>query len=196
MPELLLDEPHVGPVLQHERRAGVAEQVTAPAFACPGRADVIADKLGQPTGLKRSAQGGQKHRAVVRPGEQLRAGLLNVAGDPCERAGTGTDKAIGQKCYEIATGKVMQVWRTGYLAGKFDDLVYAGQLNEGSSGPPSSGGRVGLPIVDEEGRLNEAASSGVRGAWRKRVRLISNELQDLWWIGLDKRGNGGCNLLH
>lgn len=43
MPELLLDVPDVGPVLQHERRAGVAEQVATAAFTHTGTGDVAGD---------------------------------------------------------------------------------------------------------------------------------------------------------
>ncbi len=78
----------------------------------------------------------------------------------------GKDKGIGQKCYEIATRKVMQVWRTGYLTGNFEEQVYAGKLNENDFGvqrPTFIGWEGGVPIVDAEGRLFAAAFSGFRG---------------------------------
>jgi len=78
----------------------------------------------------------------------------------------GTDRDIGQKCYEIATRKVMQVWRTGYLTGRFEELVYSGQLDENSFGvqrPNLIGWEGGVPIMAEDGRLIAAAFSGFRG---------------------------------
>ena len=79
----------------------------------------------------------------------------------------GTDRDIGQKCYEIATRKVMQVWRTGYLTGRFEELVYSGRLDENTFGvqrPNLIGWEGGVPIAAEDGRLIAAAFSGFRGA--------------------------------
>lgn len=85
----------------------------------------------------------------------------------------GTDQDIGQKCYEVATRKVMQVWRTGHLTGKFEELVYAGKLNENDFGiqrPTFIGWEGGVPIVDAEGRLFAAAFSGFRG--QKDIEIL------------------------
>jgi uncharacterized protein GlcG (DUF336 family) len=78
----------------------------------------------------------------------------------------GDDKEIGQKCYQIATRKVLQVWRTGYLTGRFEELVYAGKLNEGTFGlqrPDLIGWEGGVPLLAADGRLIAAAFSGFRG---------------------------------
>ncbi len=78
----------------------------------------------------------------------------------------GDDKETGQKCYLIATRKVLQVWRTGYPTGRFEELVYAGKLDEGSFGlqrPDLIGWEGGVPILAPDGRLIAAAFSGFRG---------------------------------
>jgi glc operon protein GlcG len=78
----------------------------------------------------------------------------------------GDDKAIGQKCHQIATRKVLQVWRTGYPTGRFEELVYTGKLNENSFGlqrPDLIGWEGGVPILAPDGRLIAAAFSGFRG---------------------------------
>lgn len=78
----------------------------------------------------------------------------------------GDDKAIGQKCYQIATRKVLQVWRTGYPTGRFEELVFAGKLNEGDFGiqrPDFIGWQGGVPMLAPDGRLIAAAFSGFRG---------------------------------
>jgi uncharacterized protein GlcG (DUF336 family) len=78
----------------------------------------------------------------------------------------GDDKAIGQKCYQIATRKVLQVWRTGYPTGRFEELVYSGKLNENDFGvqrPDLIGWEGGVPFLAPDGRLVAAAFSGFRG---------------------------------
>jgi glc operon protein GlcG len=78
----------------------------------------------------------------------------------------GGDNETGQKCYQIATRKVLQVWRTGYPTGRFEELVYAGKLDEGSFGlqrPDLIGWEGGVPILASDGRLIAAAFSGFRG---------------------------------
>ena len=78
----------------------------------------------------------------------------------------GDDKSIGQKCYQIATRKVLQVWRTGYPTGRFEELVYTGKLNENNFGvqrPDLIGWEGGIPILAPDGRLIAAAFSGFRG---------------------------------
>src|ERR1700734_650633 len=46
----------------------------------------------------------------------------------------GRDQALGQKVYQIASRKLLQVWRTGYPTGRFEELVYAGKLDENRFG--------------------------------------------------------------
>jgi hypothetical protein len=78
----------------------------------------------------------------------------------------GDDKDIGQKCYQVATRKVLQVWRTGYRTGRFEELVYAGKLNEGNFGvqrPDFIGWEGGIPLLAHDGRPIAAAFSGFRG---------------------------------
>jgi uncharacterized protein GlcG (DUF336 family) len=79
----------------------------------------------------------------------------------------GTDKEHGQKCLQVATRKVLQVWRTGYHTGRFEELVYAGRLDEGKFGlqrPDLIGWQGGVPLLAPDGRLVAAAFSGFRGA--------------------------------
>jgi glc operon protein GlcG len=78
----------------------------------------------------------------------------------------GDNKEIGQKCYQIATRKVLQVWRTGYPTGRFEELVYAGKLDEGTFGlqrPDLIGWEGGVPLLAADGGLIAAAFSGFRG---------------------------------
>jgi uncharacterized protein GlcG (DUF336 family) len=78
----------------------------------------------------------------------------------------GADKDLGQKCFQVATKKVLQVWRTGYHTGRFEELVYAGKLDEGTFGvqrPDLIGWEGGVPLLAPDGRLSAAAFSGFRG---------------------------------
>ena len=78
----------------------------------------------------------------------------------------GDDKEIQHKCYEIAVRKVLQVWRTGYHTGRFEELVYAGKLDEGKFGvqkPTLIGWEGGVPLRTPDGLLLAAAFSGFRG---------------------------------
>jgi glc operon protein GlcG len=78
----------------------------------------------------------------------------------------GTDKELGQKCFQVATRKALQVWRTGYHTGRFEELVYAGKLDEGKFGlqrPDLIGWQGGVPLLTPDGRLVAAAFSGFRG---------------------------------
>jgi uncharacterized protein GlcG (DUF336 family) len=86
----------------------------------------------------------------------------------------GCNKEIGQKCYQIATRKVLQVWRTGYPTGRFEELVYAGKLNEGDFGvqrPDLIGWEGGIPILAPDGRIIAAAFSGFRGV--KDIEILA-----------------------
>jgi uncharacterized protein GlcG (DUF336 family) len=78
----------------------------------------------------------------------------------------GDDKETGQKCFQVATKKVLQVWRTGYPTGRFEELVYAGMLDESTFGlqrPDLIGWEGGVPLLAPDGRLIAAAFSGFRG---------------------------------
>jgi glc operon protein GlcG len=78
----------------------------------------------------------------------------------------GKDKEFGQKCYQVATRKVLQVWRTGYATGRFEELVYSGKLDENRFGlqrPDLIGWQGGVPLLTREGQLVAAAFSGFRG---------------------------------
>jgi len=78
----------------------------------------------------------------------------------------GEDRAKGRWCFGIANRKVIQVWSTGYATGRFEELVYAGQLDEGKFGvnrPDFIGWQGGVPLLMPDGRLMAAAFSGIRG---------------------------------
>jgi glc operon protein GlcG len=90
----------------------------------------------------------------------------------------GDDRETGQKCYQIASRKVLQVWRTGYHTGRFEELVYAGKLNEGSFGlqrPDLIGWEGGVPILAPDGRLIAAAFSGFRGV--KDIEILERSAE-------------------
>lgn len=77
----------------------------------------------------------------------------------------GDDKVKGQGCYQIATRKVLQVWRTGHYTGRFEEMVYAGKRSEGDFGlqrPDLIGWEGGVPF-DAPGWLIATAFSGFRG---------------------------------
>ena len=78
----------------------------------------------------------------------------------------GDDRAKGRWCFGIANRKVIQVWSTGYHTGHFEELVYAGKLDEGQFGvsrPDFIGWQGGVPLLTPEGKLIAAAFSGMRG---------------------------------
>lgn len=78
----------------------------------------------------------------------------------------GSEADRGQWCLSIANRKVLQVWRTGYATGRFEELVYAGKLDEGKFGinrPDFIGWEGGVPLRTAEGKLLAAAFSGFRG---------------------------------
>ena len=85
----------------------------------------------------------------------------------------GTDKGRGRWCFGIATRKVIQVWITGHATGRFEELVYAGKLDDGPFGinrPDFIGGQGGVPLLMPDGSLLAAAFSGFRG--EKDVEII------------------------
>jgi uncharacterized protein GlcG (DUF336 family) len=78
----------------------------------------------------------------------------------------GNDHVKGRWCFGIANRKVTQVWSTGYHTGRFEELVYAGKLDEGKFGvnrPDFIGWQGGVPLLTPEGKLIAAAFSGIRG---------------------------------
>lgn len=79
----------------------------------------------------------------------------------------GADAETRQRVHQVATRKVLQVWRTGYHTGRFEQLVFAGKLDEGAFGlqrPDFIGWEGGVPLTDEKGGLIAAAFSGFRGS--------------------------------
>jgi glc operon protein GlcG len=90
----------------------------------------------------------------------------------------GRDREVGQRLYQIATRKLLQVWRTGYPTGRFEELVYAGKLDEGAFGlqrPDLIGWSGGIPLLTPEGELIAAAFSGFRGS--TDVAILSRAAQ-------------------
>lgn len=85
----------------------------------------------------------------------------------------GTDRAKGRWCFGIVTRKVLQVWGTGFATGRFEELVYSGQLDDGPFGisrPDFIGWKGGVPLLLEDGSLIAAAFSGFRG--EKDVEIV------------------------
>ena len=85
----------------------------------------------------------------------------------------GEDKGRGRWCFGIATRKVAQVWQTGYATGRFEELVYAGKLDEGKFGvnrPDFIGWQGGVPLRRPDGLPVAAAFSGIRG--EKDVEIV------------------------
>ena len=78
----------------------------------------------------------------------------------------GDNPDLQHKCYEIATRKLLQVWRTGYHTGHFEELIFSGKLDEGAFGIPKPtyiGWEGGVPLRTPDGKLLAAAFSGFRG---------------------------------
>jgi len=85
----------------------------------------------------------------------------------------GTDKAKARWSFGIANRKVIQVWSTGYATGRFEELVYGGQLDDsvfGINRPDFIGWPGGVPLLLPDGTLIAAAFSGFRG--KKDVEII------------------------
>ena len=85
----------------------------------------------------------------------------------------GSDQGKGRWCFGIVNRKVLQVWSTGYATGRFEELVYSGQLDEGPFGinrPDFIGWQGGVPLLREDGSLVAAAFSGFRG--EKDVEIV------------------------
>ncbi len=78
----------------------------------------------------------------------------------------GTDKALARQFLGLAHRKALQVWSTGYATGRFEELVYAGKLDEcqfGVNRPDFIGWEGGVPFVLPDGSLLAAGFSGFRG---------------------------------
>jgi glc operon protein GlcG len=92
----------------------------------------------------------------------------------------GDNKEIGQQCFKVGVRKMLQVWRTGYLTGRFEELVYAGKLDENQFGvqrPDLIGWEGGVPILTPDGKIIAAAFSGFRGI--KDIEIIERAAQSI-----------------
>ena len=85
VPEHLLDEADVRAVLQHERRAGVAEQMASAALAQVGRLHVPAHQLGQPVRGEGFAQAGEEQGRVLDRPDQAGTHVFLIAFHPLDR---------------------------------------------------------------------------------------------------------------
>ncbi|MEO6001964.1 MAG: hypothetical protein ABIZ04_00595 [Opitutus sp.] len=85
----------------------------------------------------------------------------------------GGHSAKARWCFGIANRKVMQVWTTGYATGRFEELVFSGQLDDSPFGierPDFIGWQGGVPLMTDDGALVAAAFSGFRGV--KDIEII------------------------
>ena len=85
----------------------------------------------------------------------------------------GSDKAKSRWVFGIANRKVIQVWSTGYATGLFEELVYAGKVDDsvfGINRPDFIGWEGGVPLLLPDGALIAAAFSGFRGV--KDVEIV------------------------
>lgn len=99
----------------------------------------------------------------------------------------GTDRARGRWCFGIAQRKVSQVWATGYATARFEELVFAGKLDEhqfGLSRPDFIGWEGGVPLWLENGSLLAAAFSGFRGI--KDVEIVQRAARSLPGLRLER----------
>ncbi|MEH6407153.1 MAG: hypothetical protein V7767_07720 [Leeuwenhoekiella sp.] len=77
----------------------------------------------------------------------------------------GSDKVKGRHFYKIAWTKASQVWITGKRTGEFEELVFAGKLDDNQFGierPDFIGWEGGQPIKLENHMLS-VGFSGFRG---------------------------------
>lgn len=98
--------------------------------------------------------------------------IIAPDGSTCGRI-YGDDKAKGRFSFGIVNRKAMQVWSTGYATGRFERLVYGGQLDEqpfGINKPDFVGWDGGVPLLTPDGALVAAAFSGLRGI--KDIEII------------------------
>ena len=86
----------------------------------------------------------------------------------------GGDKGRGRAVFGVAQRKALQVWMTGYATGRFEELVYAGKLDDSQFGiirPDFIGWRGGVPFTAADGSRVAAAFSGFRGV--KDVEILA-----------------------
>ena len=86
----------------------------------------------------------------------------------------GNDRVKARWYFGIVNRKVIQVWTTGYATGRFEELVYAGKLDDSPFGiirPDFIGWQGGVPLLLDDGSLMAAAFSGFRGI--KDVEIIA-----------------------
>ncbi|KAH0442967.1 hypothetical protein KCU90_g1492, partial [Aureobasidium melanogenum] len=76
MTEHRLHEPHIGPVLQHQRRHRVPEQMTRTAFLKPRLPDVAVHQPPQRVDMNRFALDRQIQRPVIVSHHELRTCLV------------------------------------------------------------------------------------------------------------------------
>jgi glc operon protein GlcG len=84
----------------------------------------------------------------------------------------GTDAARRRGTCRIAWQKATQVWMTGQATGRFEELVYARQIDPakfGLSHPELIGWEGGLPVAADDGTKLAVAMSGFTGATDCRI---------------------------
>lgn len=108
--------------------------------------------------------------------EMSRGNAAFVAIDPTGRYHGrifGEDKAKGRWVFGIASRKVIQVWSTGYATGRYEELVYAGKVDDSKFGinrPDFIGWLGGVPLRLPDGSMLATAFSGFRG--EKDVEIV------------------------
>ena len=127
MPEHRLDETDIGAAFEHQCGHRVTPQVAGSAFGDAGGLDIAADQLGQIIESERFAGIGEKHRAVVRFGSQVRTDIQDVLVDP-ERG------AIAEGNDAILPALTLADHHRSTLHGEIP------QLDVGEFGPPHSRG--------------------------------------------------------
>lgn len=86
MPQHHLHEPHIGFVLQHQRRHRVPEQVTRSALVYPRSLDVVRHHQPQAARPDAVSRHRQEQHAFIRRQRELRAHFVQVLPDPRQRA--------------------------------------------------------------------------------------------------------------
>ena len=99
----------------------------------------------------------------------------------------GGHSAKSRWCFGIANRKVLQVWSTGYATGRFEELVFAGQLDDAAFGierPDFIGWQGGVPLKDSTGALLAAAFSGFRGI--KDIEIIVRAAESISGLSVNR----------
>ena len=94
----------------------------------------------------------------------------------------GTDMNRMRQSYKIAWIKASQVWITGYKTGQFEELAYAGKIDEESFGimrPDYIGWEGGQPITLKNGAKLSVGFSGMRGINDLEIVVKAQELAGL-----------------